>query len=82
MKIPEKVICCKNCKCPIAHNEILQINKQYVLVSIDAYIALYKKYSDSNIIYCKLCDDLLGFLFENKIHLSKKHTYRIKMNQN
>lgn len=43
MEIPEKVICCKRCNCPIAHSKIIEIQEDLVLVKVNAEIALIEK---------------------------------------
>lgn len=77
MNIPEKVICCKNCRCPIAHNNIKEIQADLVLLKPNSDIALYKKSGNTNLLKCKLCKDTVGYKYEEIIYLMKEKTYRI-----
>lgn len=81
MEIPEKVICCKKCNCPIAHNNIIEIQESLVLVKISAEIALAKKTGNTNLLRCKLCKENVGYKYEEIIYLFKDKTYRTYTNK-
>lgn len=81
MEIPEKVICCRKCKCPIAHDKVIEIQDHLVLIEPSAEIALKKKSGNTSLLKCKLCFETIAYKYNEIIYLMKDKTFRTKTNK-
>lgn len=81
MEIPNKIICCKHCACPIAHNNVQVIMEHTVLLKPYSEIALHKKPGNTNLMRCGLCKSIVAYKYNGKIHILRDKAYRAIYNK-
>lgn len=80
IEIPRSAINCNKCFCPLARNEIIEVDIYTIRLKKEKEIALTKINDESNTIYCKMCGYIIStYSAEKKIYtIQRKHVHKVK----